>query len=227
LPDLAAPIAFVLAFLGAIVGYAIQARPWLSDQTAAVTLVVLVTLPALMAAESANEPDLSVRAVHSEVIIDAPPEKIWPCIISFPPVPEPDDWFFQTGIAYPQRAEIHGSGIGAIRHCVFSTGTFVEPIDVWNPPSLLRFQVSEQPEPMREWSPYQIHPGHLDHYLLSRQGQFHLVALADGRTRLVGTTWYTNRMWPAVYWNLWSDYVIHRIHLRVLTHVQNVAESGT
>ena len=78
---------------------------------------------------------------------------------------------------------------------------------------------------MREWSPYSIHPPHLDHYLVCREGQFLLEALPDGRTRLVGTTWYSNRMWPAAYWNLWSDTIIHRIHLRVLKHIQQLAEA--
>ncbi len=45
------------------------------------------------------------------------------------------------------------------------------------------------------------------------------------RTRLEGTTWYTNRMWPPPYWNLRSDYVIQRIHRRVLTHIQKLAAS--
>ncbi len=45
-----------------------------------------------------------------------------------------------------------------------------------------------------------------------------------GRTRLEGTTWYTNRMWPADYWRLWSDLIIHRIHSRVLRHIQALSE---
>lgn len=222
---MAAPIAYFLALLGALVGYAIQARPWLSDQTAALMLAVVLLLPVLMAAESANEPEPAVRAVHTEVIIDAPPQRVWPHVIAFPPLAEPDDWFFQTGIAYPQRAEIHGTGVGAVRHCVFSTGTFVEPIEVWDQPTRLRFRVTEQPEPMREWSPYAIHPAHLDHYLQSHEGEFRLESLPDGRTRLVGTTWYSNRMWPAPYWHLWSDYIIHRIHGRVLDHIKELAEA--
>jgi uncharacterized membrane protein YhaH (DUF805 family) len=222
---MAAPIAFLLAFFGGLVGYAIQSRPWLSDQTAILLLALVVTLPALMAAESANEPEPAVRMVQTEVIIDAPPDTVWPHVIAFPPLPEPDDWLFQAGIAYPQRAEIHGVGAGAVRDCVFSTGTFVEPIEVWDAPSLLRFRVTEQPEPMHEWSPYPIHPPHLDHYLQSHRGQFLLETLPDGRTRLVGTTWYSNRMWPAAYWTLWSDCIIHRIHRRVLTHIRKLAEA--
>jgi hypothetical protein len=84
---------------------------------------------------------------------------------------------------------------------------------------------ADQPEPLKEWSPFDIHPPHLDHYLVSRRGQFRLVRLPDGRTRLEGTTRYTNRMWPAAYWHVWSDAIIHRIHLRVLNHVKDLAEA--
>ena len=222
---MASPIVFGLALVGGLVGYAIQTRPWLLDQTATLVLALLLALPALMAAESAGEPQPVERVVRTEVIIEAPPERVWPHVIAFPPLPEPEEWLFRTGIAYPQRAEIHGIGVGAVRHCVFTTGTFVEPIEVWDPPSLLRFRVTEQPEPMHEWSPYPIHPPHLDNYLHSRQGEFRLETLPDGRTRLIGTTWYSNRMWPAAYWGLWSDAIIHRIHERVLMHVKSLAES--
>ena len=221
---MAAPIAYLLAFFGALVGYAIQARPWLSDQSGKLLLALLAVLPALMAAESASEPTPAVREVRTEVIVNAPPDKVWPHVIAFPPLPEPDEWLFRTGIAYPQRAEIEGTGVGAVRRCVFSTGTFVEPIEVWDPPCRLSFRVSEQPEPMREWSPFAIHPPHLDNYLRSHRGEFLLEGLPDGRTRLVGTTWYSNSMWPAPYWGLWSDAIIHRIHRRVLAHIKNRAE---
>lgn len=186
---MAAPIAYTLLILGALIGIAIQSRPWLSDQTAALTLAVVLLLPSLMAAESAGEPAPDVRELRTEVLIDAPTDQVWPHVISFPPLPEPDEWFFRAGVAYPQRAEIRGTGVGAVRHCVFSTGTFVEPIQIWNPPTRLRFSVTEQPPPMHELSPYHIHPPHLNHYLMSRQGEFLLESLPGGRTRLVGTTW--------------------------------------
>jgi hypothetical protein len=39
-----------------------------------------------------------------------------------------------------------------------------------------------------------VHPPHPHHYLVSRRGQFLQEVLPDGRTRLEGTTWYTNRI---------------------------------
>ena len=186
-------------------------------------LALVLTLPAMMGAETSIDLEPPLLEVRTSIDIDAPAEKVWRYVLAFPPLPEPDDWLFQAGVAYPTCAEIRGQGPGAVRHCVFSTGTFVEPIEVWEEPTLLRFRVTDQPEPLREWSPFDIHPPHLDHYLVSRRGQFLLVALPGGRTRLEGTTWYTNRMWPAGYWQWWSDYTIQRIHRRVLEHIKKQA----
>lgn len=221
---MAAPIAYPLAWLGACVGYAVTRR---GDQIPERYLVLALTasLPALMAAEYAVEPEPPLWEVRTTVEIDAPPKVVWRNVVAFPPLPEPTDWLFGTGVAYPQRAEIHGTGVGAVRHCEFSTGAFVEPIEAWDEPRLLQFRVTEQPPPMREWSPYDIHPPHLDHYLVSRRGEFRLTSLEGSRTRLEGTTWYQNRMWPAGYWRLWSDFIIHRIHGRVLEHIRESAEA--
>jgi len=80
---------------------------------------------------------------------------------------------------------------------------------------------------MFELSPYRdLHPPHLDDHLHSNRGEFLLVRLPDGRTRLEGRTWYTLRMFPHGYWILWSDGLIHRIHERVLTHVKAITEEG-
>ena len=51
-----------------------------------------------------------------------------------------------------------------------------------------------------------------------------LTPLPGGRTRLEGTTWYRHRLRPAAYWKVWSDEIIHQIHLRVLRHIKISAE---
>jgi hypothetical protein len=165
-----------------------------------------------------------VFAVTTVVDVTAPPERVWPNVIEFGRIDAPPDWIFRAGVAYPLRARIDGHGVGAIRYCEFSTGPFVEPIEVWDSPRLLKFAVTKNPPPMQEWSPWRIAPPHLSNFLVSRGGQFKLTALPDGRTRLEGTTWYEHRMWPATYWRLWSDFLIHRIHRRVLEHVAALSE---
>src|SRR4029077_11699345 len=115
---MAAPIAFVLVFLGSLVGYVIQSRPWLVGQAPNLRMALLIALPSLMAAEWASDPQPALRKIETEVVIDALPPKVWQYVISFPPLPEPDEWFFHSGVAYPQRADIAGTGVGAVRYCV-------------------------------------------------------------------------------------------------------------
>jgi hypothetical protein len=31
-------------------------------------------------------------------------------------------------------------------------------------------------------------------------------------------------MWPVSYWRLWSDFIVHQIHLRVFRQVKRLAE---
>ena len=188
-------------------------------------LLLVLLMPSLMGAEYVGQLQAPLIEVRTAVEINATPEQVWRHVVSFAELPEPEEWLFRHGIAYPVRANIYGRGVGAERHCVFSTGSFIEPIEVWDEARLLRFGVTENPPPMQEWTPYRnLHPPHLDGFLVSERGQFLLVSLADGRTRLEGTTWYRHHMWPASYWQLWADFIVHRIHARVLRHIRTLAE---
>ncbi len=225
---MAAPLALPLAWIGGFVGYLVQlARPG-GRPVAQVYPMLMLAMPSLMAVESAVLPEPSVFAVRTAVEIEADPQQVWDHVVAFSELPEPSDWLFRLGIAYPERAEIFGRGAGAERHYVFSTGSFVEPIEVWDEPRLLKFSVTSNPPPMQEWTPYKdVNPPHLDGFLVSNGGQVLLEPLPGGGTRLEGTTWYRHSLWPAGYWKLWSDEIIHRIHLRVLRHIQRLAESET
>jgi len=222
------PLAFPIGLFGATLGYAIQSRPTPREARWRVGCSALGFLPLTMSAEHAIAPPEPVFAVTTTVEVDAPPAAVWRNVVEFGDIPGPRDWCFKTGVAYPVRARIDGRGVGAVRHCEFSTGAFVEPIRVWDEPRLLKFDVTENPPPMRELTFWRnVSPPHLDHFLVSNGGEFRLVALDGGRrTRLEGTTWYRHHLWPAGYWGLWSDFIIHRIHLRVLNHVKGLSEGG-
>jgi hypothetical protein len=219
---MAAPLAIPLAMFGGVVGRTIAGVP--QDRPTRLLLGLLV-LPASAVVDSRTLPDRDAHVVLSIVEIDAPAERVWENVIEFPALPEPTEWWFRAGLAYPRYASIEGRGVGAVRYCVFSTGPFVEPITAWEPGRRLAFDVTSFPEPMRELSPYGgIHPPHLDGYLRSRRGEFRLIPLAGGRTRLEGRTWYELDMAPAVYWEAITDGVIHSIHRRVLDHIKRESE---
>jgi hypothetical protein len=219
---MAFPLGLLFTWIGHIIGHAIVKNKMRG--TPAAVILLLLSAPALMAFESTLQPEDQLRSVTTSVEINAAPETVWRNVIAFPQLDPPEEFVFKTGIAYPINASIKGRGVGAVRHCNFSTGSFVEPVTVWDEPHLLRFSVSDQPEPLKELSFYDIHPNHLHGYWISRQGQFRLLSLPNGHTLLEGTTWYVNKIQPGIYWTLWSDYIVHKIHSRVLEHIKVLAE---
>jgi hypothetical protein len=221
---MAAPIAAPLGILGAILGRAVART---GGPQAAPLLPLVLALPLVAGAERLAGSPTPEYCVLTAVEVDAPPDAVWPHVVAFPDLPEPTDWFFRCGIACPVRARIEGQGVGAIRHCEFTTGDFVEPITAWEAPRRLAFDVTSQPDPMTELSFWRhVHPPHLaEQSLRSHRGEFRLVDLGGGRTRLEGRTWYTFDMHPQAYWTLWSDLAIHKIHRRVLAHVKQLAEA--
>ena len=222
---MAAPIGLLFTWLGYLVGYQIIRNKRLGNTVSPVAVVLLLlSVPAVMAFDYMNKDREYLRSVTSSVTINASPETVWRNIIGFPKMSAPTEFVFKTGIAYPIDATIEGRGVGAVRHCNFSTGSFVEPITTWDEPHLLQFSVVDQPEPMREVSPYDIHPNHLHGYWVSKRGQFKLTALPNGQTLLEGTTWYVNKIQPDWYWATWSDYIVHTIHQRVLRHIKAESE---
>lgn len=220
---MAAPIVAPLAVAGVVLGKAV------ADTTATTghsLLPLVAALPMMAGAESLVH-ETPMHCVFTTVEVDAPPEDVWHYVVAFPDLAEPEEWFFRCGIACPLRARIEGTGVGAVRHCEFTTGDFVEPVTVWEEPTRLAFDVTSQPDPMVELSPWRhVHPPHLEEQSLrSHRGEFRLVPLDGGRTRLEGRTWYTFDMHPQGYWKLWSDLAIHAIHRRVLEHVKQFAET--
>lgn len=224
---MAAPIGLGLSALGGLVGYAVQDGRWRMRGRPAVMGVVLLIAPVWMKLDPWLQGEPPVHTVQSSIEINAAPEIVWQKVVAFSEIPSERELIFHSGVAYPLRATIAGHGPGAIRRCEFSTGAFVEPIEVWDEPRLLQFSVTENPAPMEELTPYRhVEPAHLKGYFVSKKGQFELTRLEGNRTRLTGTTWYTDNVWPAQYWQVWSDYIVHHIHLRVLRHIRAEAEGA-
>jgi hypothetical protein len=220
---MALPILLPLGIAGAPIGKLLADR---RRRLRGGLMGALLVVPVLAAVES-RLPIEREFLVASDIEIAAPPDVVWDNVVGFSKITEQPEWYFRLGIACPSEAKILGSGVGAERHCIFTTGAFIEPITVWDEPRRLSFDVVKQPAPMFELTPYRhIHPPHLDTAFVSKRGEFELVALANGNTRLVGRTWYALDIHPLSYWTVWSDWLVHRIHMRVLRHIKREAESS-
>jgi hypothetical protein len=220
---MALPIAVPLAILGAFMGYGLRKHAFAHQPT--VLLLFLGLTPFGATLERQFPPRADVVQVATSIDIPATPQQVWRTVLQPTQLAAPSQLLFRAGVAYPLASHIEGSGASAIRYCDFSTGKLVEPVLIWDEGRRLRFTVRSNPLPMQEWTPYaRLHPPHMDGFLVSRQGEFRLEALPNGGTHLIATTWYQDRLYPAPYWKLWSDYIIHQVHNMVL---ENVRERAT
>jgi uncharacterized membrane protein YhaH (DUF805 family) len=216
---LALPLALAIAFPGAVLGR-IMARGGLHGM-AGTGMALIVPLYVGIEPRTAAP----THEVITVVDVAAPPDVVWQHVVTFPDLPPPTEVLFRAGVAAPVRARIEGYGVGAVRYCDFTTGSFVEPITAWDENRLLAFDISAQAPPMTELSPYgDIHPPHLDGYFRATHGEFRLTPLAGGRTRLEGRTEYVVDMFPQGYWTVPARAIVTAIHARVLHHIQALAE---
>ena len=219
---MASPLLILAVWLGSYLGYKSSNSNFMDPTNTTIVLVALSL--GFMSFDYFNKPK-DLIPVKTKIIVNASIEKVWTNVVTFDKIDEPTDWIFKTGIAYPTDATIVGQGVGAVRYCNFTTGSFIEPITTWNEPNLLQFDVREQPVPMNELNPFwEVHPPHLDGYFKSYKGQFKLTKISENQTELEGTTWYKVDIYPEIYWKGWSDFIVHRIHERVLNHIKLESE---
>ena len=222
---MAVPIATPLAMLGGLFGFLLQRGGAMAPQGS--MMILLAILPGTVTGvEKVQTLKPPVNTIETTIRIHAPAEKVWRNLIAFDDLSRSGEWLFRLGVSQPIRAAIDGNGVGALRTCLFSTGTFVERVEGWEENRYFAFSVVSSAPPMQEFSPYDIHPPHLDGYFLPESAEFHLISNSDGTTTLAGKSRYRNAMWPGPYWRLWSDMIIHRIHLRVFDHIKRLSELG-
>jgi len=219
---MALPLALALGVMGAVLGRQIAMRGT-GNLTGAAAILFVVPTGAVVERVTTSAPP--TYEVATSVDIAASATTVWKKVVQFHEISEAPAWYFRAGIAYPVRATIAGNGVGAIRRCEFSTGAFVEPITVWDEPRTLGFDVREQPPPLKELSIYsRVYAPHVNGYFRSERGEFRLIALPGGGTRLEGHTWYTVAIYPQAYWRGISEILLHDIHRRVLDEVKREAE---
>lgn len=219
---MASPLLALAVWFGSYLGYRSSNSNFMNPKNTTIILVLLSL--GFSSFDYINIPK-DLIPVRTTIIVNAPIEEVWKNVVTFDKISEPTDWIFKTGISYPTDATIVGQGVGAVRYCNFTTGSFVEPITTWNEPTLLQFDVREQPTPMNELNPFwEVHPPHLDGYFKSYKGQFKLTKISEIQTELEGTTWYKVDIYPEIYWKSWSNLIVHRIHERVLNHIKLESE---
>jgi len=188
------------------------------------TLTAFVLLPAMFASEQAF-PATTTFATDESIDIAAPPPAVWQALIHMDRIDSPPALPFRLGVAYPLRGVIAGSGVGAIRTGVFSTGIALERVTEWRDGRALAFVVLSDPPAMHEMSPYaHVNAPHVHGYFRTVSTRFEIVPLAGGKSRLVEHTVHALRLDPILYWLPLARWIIHQNNTRVLASVRQHAE---
>ena len=218
---LASPLILLMGFVGGESGRAI-ARLRHAGRS---TLTSFAVLPILMVAEVLLPPQASFESVES-VEVMASPAAVWDSVVHMGPIPDAPAVPFRWGLAYPMRGEILGTGVGAIRRGVFSTGVAYERVTEWVPNQKLSFIVLSDPPTMHELSPYaHVNAPHTEGYFRTLDARFTITPLADGKTRLTLTTQHELDLEPALYWMPIAQWATHANKVRVLAHFRRQAEA--
>ncbi len=180
---------------------------------------------ASIAADARTTPVPEVRTQTTSIIINASAEKLWPMLISMDNWPQPSQLIFKAGVAHAIRTEADGAYIGAKRRCVLSTGVMPETITVFEPYRRLGFDIISTPPPIKETNPFgPVDAPHQRGYFDVIHGEFNLETLPGNKCRLTGISKYKFKLYPAAYWGLWTDFVVHETHIRAMTEMKKRAE---
>jgi hypothetical protein len=220
----AAPLAYLIALVGALLGSAIARH---RVRTPGSTLSALAILPLAFALEDLGPPTTRFEAVQA-VTVDAPPEAVWHAIVHMGTIDAPVSLPFRLGIAYPLGGELLGEGIGAERFGAFSTGTAHEQVTEWIPHRKITFAILQDVPSMHELSPYaEVHAPHVAGSFRTTSASFELTPRPDGKTDLVERTTHELKLEPALYWLPMARWVVAQNGARALTHVRRKAEALT
>ncbi|MDB5014287.1 MAG: hypothetical protein JWQ25_2489 [Daejeonella sp.] len=205
------PLVFGFIITGAFTGRAMFKK---NNQNLNVSILSLLLV--LFIADSLSVHQYE-NLVSDEIVINAPPEKVWKNVVTFENIKEKNKyWLFQAGMPAPMATTVTGYYKGAGRKCIFSNGyTFDEKIVTYQLNHDLTFDIVGQPKDPEIM-------GHIDII----RGQFLLKDNGNGTTTVVGNSWYKLYVFPVWYYNIWAKSITRNVHLRVMDHIKALSEKN-
>jgi hypothetical protein len=205
------PALYIFVLCGILLG-----RIWFRPNYSKLQLTVFPLLALMTLGESVYHSEQQA-VVTDQILIHAPPAKVWPHLLAFPEIPDPPAyWIFRLGLPYPTTTTNDGNFVGADRQCAFSNGVVIrERVAEFVPNEKLTFDIAEQPTDPEAYGHITLH-----------RGQFVLHDNHDGTTTLIGSSWYTLHVRPSWYFDLWTRDMTRAVHLRVMNHVKRMAEDS-
>jgi hypothetical protein len=166
-------------------------------------------------------------AVQRTIVIDAPPERVWPLLLAMTDI-RPDEGHWNVtqnllGVPRPTEAVISIRGGHPVRFARWGTDVrFDERIITWSEGQSLRWNFEFPNDSVRQHTDRHIAPD--GEQLSIREGSYRLVPLAGNRTELTLATRYNLRTPLNAYAAWWGDRMLGDIQWNVLQIIKNRAE---
>ena len=218
---MAMPLAAPLIMLGAKLAHVLFHEQRLPHSREGLLLVAALIATGIAVEPSLHRGPARVYLAEDSIDMRATPEEVWATIVTLGEIAPPDDLFFRSGVACPQKTRIVQASHGGTRVCTMSTGLMLERIDAWEPGRRLSWRALSTPPPMTELNPFgEVDAPHLHGFYRNVRGEFFLER-AGGVTRVTRRTWYEHDLYPSAYWRIWCDIGASKIHRLVLEHVRD------
>ena len=222
-----APLWLASGFAGSLLVYALRRRLGGRDRANASGLLLLPLLAAQMEA-SLTVPELRDE-VRRTVIIAAPPEKVWPLLVSIPAVRRGEGrWNVAhdvLAVPRPTEAKLVRRGDELVREARWGPQIrFEEHISAARPGEFLEWRFHFPDDSVREHTDRHISPDGA--HLTIDSGAYRLAPLPGGRTRLTLETRYRLRSPVNLYAAWWGELLLGGIQDNVLAIMRGRAEGS-
>ncbi len=214
------PLYFVL-LMGYLLGMLIRKLPNMNRNAC----LLLLINPTLVAVDA--NPKMHLQHIDSNIIINAPANKVWQILTQPVAYPANANFFFKYSVNYPQKMYITRHNDSTFLHCDLRNGQSDLWISSLETEKKMHFEMLEPIVPMKEISFYDsVNTAHTrGDYFKMQYGEFELVKLNDRHTLLKAHTQLSFKLAPSTYWKWWCNYLVNQMHRHVLERIKDLSEA--
>ncbi|PTS90833.1 MULTISPECIES: hypothetical protein [unclassified Caulobacter] len=190
---------------------------------------LIIPLVAAMVEAQIPFPHETVTLTRS-VLINAPPEAIWPYAVSSRDIDVHEGRWTVThnliGMPRPRESVMAGTGVGAVRTAYWGEHVnFQERIVAWEPGQKLGWRFNFTNSSVQEYTDKHISPD--GQFLTVDSGDYRLRPVNAGTTELTLTTRYIAKTHVNPYAKLWGELMMGDVQENVLTIIKDRAERAS
>lgn len=212
-------ILFIPYKIGVFLGFLTQRYLWSKY------LITLLLFTTLGMAFTTSVHYHAPQTREDEIIIHAPPHRIWNLLLHPVDFGTSSQFFFKRGVSYPTRMELVTSPESGVLRCTYTHGHIDAPLLALIPQHTLRFTLHDSLISMKEMNVHKQHQTmHIQHHVKIDYGEFQLDSISPQQCKLYARTRFRHKFEPEWYTRIWVSFFLKGIHSHVLNRIKIEAE---